>query len=83
MIKIDYKLDGKVAFVSGGSHGIGLEISKYLGSLGCKIAFCSRTSERLDQAKKILNNLNLFKSYQLFKGIIHLWQIFKNIYYIF
>ena len=59
MNKIDYKLDGKVAFVSGGSHGIGLEISKYLGSLGCKIAFCSRTLERLDQAKKILNNLGI------------------------
>jgi 3-oxoacyl-[acyl-carrier protein] reductase len=55
----DYKLKGKTAFVSGGSHGIGLEISKVLGSYGCKIAFCSRTRERLDHAKEILDNMGI------------------------
>ena len=59
MNNIDYKLDGKVAFVTGGSHGIGLEISKHLGSLGCKVAFCSRTPERLNQTKKILDDLGI------------------------
>jgi len=56
---IDYKLHGKVAFVSGGSHGIGLETCKLLGSLGCKVVFCSRTSDRLNQAKNTLDNLNI------------------------
>ena len=59
MNKIDYKLDGKVAFVSGGSHGIGLEICKNLGELGCKIIFCSRTLERLNQTKMILDDLGI------------------------
>jgi 3-oxoacyl-[acyl-carrier protein] reductase len=55
----DYKLNGKVAFVSGGSHGIGFEITKLLGSYGCKVVFCSRTSKRLSQANKILDNLGI------------------------
>ena len=56
---LDYKLKGKTAFVSGGSHGIGLEISKLLGMYGCKVAFCSRTSERLNETKDILDKLNV------------------------
>ena len=56
MEHLDYKLKGKNALISGGSHGIGLEISKLLGLYGCKIAFCSRTIERLNKTKLILDN---------------------------
>lgn len=59
MDHLDYKLDNKVAFVTGGSHGIGLEISKLLGRYGCKIIFCSRTSQRLNKTKKILEKLGI------------------------
>lgn len=56
---LDYKLAGKVAFVSGGSHGIGLEIAKTLGLHGCKVAICSRTIERLNAAKNILDRVGI------------------------
>jgi 3-oxoacyl-[acyl-carrier protein] reductase len=59
MHHLDYKLKGKTAFVSGGSHGIGLEISKLLGMYGCKIAFCSRTSDRLNETQELLNSMNV------------------------
>ena len=54
-----YGIAGKVALISGGSHGIGLEIAKALGGHGCKIAFCSRTIERLASAKDILDRAGL------------------------
>jgi NAD(P)-dependent dehydrogenase (short-subunit alcohol dehydrogenase family) len=45
MSNLNYKLAGKVAFVSGGSHGIGLEIAKILGLHGC-ILFSDRRSSQ-------------------------------------
>jgi len=47
MKHLDYKLAGKIAFISGGSHGIGFEITKILGKYGCKVIYCSRNSDRL------------------------------------
>lgn len=59
MSHLDYNLKDKVAFVTGGSHGIGFEITKLLGNYGCKVIFCSRTIERLNQSKEILDDLNI------------------------
>jgi NAD(P)-dependent dehydrogenase (short-subunit alcohol dehydrogenase family) len=52
MSNLNYKLAGKVAFVSGRSHSIGLEIAKILGLHGCRVAFYSRTADRLNVANK-------------------------------
>lgn len=59
MKHLDYKLAGKIAFISGGSHGIGFEITKLLGKYGCKVIYCSRTSDRLKKTKKILDDLGI------------------------
>lgn len=59
MSVLDYGIVDKVVFVSGGSHGIGLEIAKMLGLHGCKVAFCSRTTDRLSKAKKLLDKLGV------------------------
>ena len=53
MKHLDYKLAGKIAFISGGSHGIGFEITKLLGKYGCKVIYCSRNSDRLKKTKII------------------------------
>ncbi len=52
MSNLNYKLADKVAFVSGGSHGIGLEIAKILGLHGCRVTFYSRVTDRLNVANK-------------------------------
>ncbi len=59
MHHLDYKLKDKNALITGGSHGIGFEISKLLGMLGCNIVFCSRTDTRLNKAKKYFDNLGI------------------------
>ena len=59
MKHLDYKLAGKIAFISGGSHGIGFEITKLLGQYGCKVVYCSRNSDRLKKTKTILDDLSI------------------------
>ena len=47
---MDLGIKGKYAFVTGGSHGIGLAIAKALVGEECHVAICGRHQERLDQA---------------------------------
>lgn len=47
---VDYNLNGKAALITGGSHGIGLAIAKELSRMGCRVAICSRSRERLVEA---------------------------------
>jgi len=47
---IRYGLEGKVFVVTGGSRGIGLELTKELVKQGAKIAICGRKQEALDTA---------------------------------
>jgi 3-oxoacyl-[acyl-carrier protein] reductase len=54
-MSIDYKLSGRRALVTGGSHGIGLAIAQSLAREGCRIAICSRSAKRLAAAKKQLD----------------------------
>jgi len=48
---------GKVAFITGGGSGINLGIGKNYAALGADIAICGRTQEKLDNAKKELEEV--------------------------
>ena len=43
-------LSGKVALVTGGSRGLGLQIAQALGEMGAKLAITARKKDELDQA---------------------------------
>ena len=47
-------LDGKVALVTGGSHGIGLAAARALADQGCRVAVCARSQGGLDEAARVL-----------------------------
>jgi 3-oxoacyl-[acyl-carrier protein] reductase len=47
---IDYHLDGKVAFVMGGSRGIGLGVSRALAASHARVAIAARTAAGVDRA---------------------------------
>lgn len=45
-----FDLSGKVALVTGGSRGLGLQMAEALGEAGAKVAITARKQEELDQA---------------------------------
>lgn len=49
MIQELFSLNGKVALITGGTHGIGLAIGKVLGQAGAKICVNGRSAEKLEQ----------------------------------
>ncbi|MDG3374891.1 SDR family NAD(P)-dependent oxidoreductase, partial [Vibrio parahaemolyticus] len=48
----NFRLDGKVALVTGAVYGIGFEIARSLASAGAKIVFNNLTQESVDEGIK-------------------------------
>ena len=49
------QLDNKVAYITGGSKGIGLGIAKALTALGMRVAISSRHLQEADKAASTLS----------------------------
>ncbi len=52
-------LGGKVALVTGGSRGIGLQMAEALGEMGAKVALTARKQDELDEARDHLGALGI------------------------
>src|SRR5512141_1687900 len=58
-VKKLFDLTGKVALVTGGSRGLGLQIAEALGEMGARLALTARKAEELAQAKEHLERMRL------------------------
>ncbi len=47
-------LTGRIALVTGGSRGLGLQIAEGLGEMGAKLALTARKADELDEAREHL-----------------------------
>ena len=56
-VKELFKLDGKVALITGGSRGLGLQMAEALGEMGCKLAITARKADELLEAKTHLESM--------------------------
>ncbi len=52
-----FNLAGKVVLVTGGSRGLGLELSRQLVKKGARVGICARTEDQLEKARQELTSL--------------------------
>src|SRR3954452_25247880 len=52
-------LDGKLALVTGGSRGIGLQMAEGLGEMGARVIITARKQDELDEAQGYLRGLGI------------------------
>lgn len=53
-VKQLFDLSGKVALVTGGSRGLGLQMAQALGEMGARVAIAARRQDELDEAAGLL-----------------------------
>ncbi|RQH08958.1 SDR family oxidoreductase [Paraburkholderia dinghuensis] len=73
-VKELFQLDGRVALVTGGSRGLGLQMAEALGEMGCKVALSARKADELAEARAHLKSrgieaLTVVNDLQKFDGI--------------
>ena len=51
-----FSFEGRTAFVTGGSRGLGLELARQLVDAGARVAICARTAADLEQAERELRS---------------------------
>ncbi len=56
---MNLELTGKLALVTGGTHGIGFAIAQSLVKEKCKVIVCSRSADRISEALEILNGFGV------------------------
>jgi gluconate 5-dehydrogenase len=56
-VKDLFKLDGRVALITGGSRGLGLQMAEALGEMGCRLALTARKADELEAARQHLEAL--------------------------
>ena len=73
-VKDLFQLDGKVALITGGSRGLGLQMAEALGEMGCRVAITARKADELAEAKTHLQSRGIevqtvVNDLQRFEGI--------------
>ena len=58
-VKQLFDLGGRVALVTGGSRGLGLQMAEALGEMGARLALTSRKKDELDQAMEHLTQMGI------------------------
>ena len=58
-VKQLFDLTGKVAIITGGSRGLGLQMAEALGEMGAKLAITARKADELAEAKTHLEKLGI------------------------
>lgn len=58
-VKQLFDLTGKIALVTGGSRGLGLQMAQALGEMGAKVAITARKAAELEDASRHLTNLDI------------------------
>ncbi|MCX7175211.1 MAG: SDR family oxidoreductase [Proteobacteria bacterium] len=58
-VKKLFDLTGKIALITGGSRGLGLQMAEALGEMGCKLAITARKQAELDEAEAHLKKLGV------------------------
>jgi gluconate 5-dehydrogenase len=53
------ELSGRVALITGGSRGLGLQMAEALGEMGAKVAITARKQPELDEAQRHLQGLGV------------------------
>ncbi len=58
-VKKLFDLSGKIALITGGSRGLGLQMAEALGEMGAKVAITARKEAELEEASAHLSAMNI------------------------